>query len=81
MRTHLRDLPRSFKSSRNPLEQLCRLDPSAPKFRVRARKIFFGEEYRQWVISAHGDDLVGLVDYLDKVCSRFSFTRSPLKPM
>ena len=81
MRAHLRGLPRSFKSSRNPLEQICRLDPSAPKFRDRVGKIFLGEEHRQWVQSVQGDDLVGFVDYLDKVCFRFSFTCFSLKPI
>ena len=81
MMGYLHSRPWPSKSPRNPLEQLRRLDLSSPKFHDQVRKILYGEEYRQWVVSVQGDDLVGLVDYLDKVCFRFSFTHSPLKPM
>ena len=81
MRAYLHGRPWSSKSPRNPLEQLYRLDLFSPKFHDHVRKIFYGEEYRQWVLSVQGDDLVGLVDYLDKVCFRFPFVGSPLKPM
>ena len=74
-------LPWSFKSSHNPSEQLRRLDVSSPKFRDHVRKMFYGEEYKRWMLGVQGDDLLGLVEYLDKVCFYFSFTRPPLMPL
>jgi len=66
-------------SSQNPLEQLCRLDGSSSEFHDQVSNILYGGEYRQWVLNLQSDDLVGLVDYLDKVSfvvSRFFISRS-----
>jgi hypothetical protein len=54
-------------SPHNPLNRLRRLDRSSPKFHDQVSNILSGEEYKQWVPNIQGDDLVGLVDYLDKV--------------
>jgi len=66
--------------SGSPLKQLRRLDRSSSKFHDRISSILYGEEYKQWVPTIQGDDLVGLVDYLDKVRCRVSLLRSPLNP-
>ena len=63
-------------SFRNPLEQLGK---SSSEFHNKVSNILYGEEYKQWVPTIQGDDLVGLVDYLDKVRCRVSLLRSPLK--
>ena len=67
-------------SSRGPLKELRCLDRSSSKFHDQVSNILYGEEYKLWVPTIQGDDLVGLVDYLDKVCCHVSFLRSPLKP-
>jgi len=61
----------------NPLNQLRRLDRSSSTFHDRVGNILYGEEYKRWKPDVRGDDLVGLVDYLDEV-RRVSFVRSPL---
>ena len=66
-------------SSRIPLKQLRRLDRSSPEFHDQVSNILYGQEYQQWVPTIQGDDLVGLVDYLDKVRCRVSLLCSPLK--
>ena len=66
-------------SSRSPLEKLRRLDKSSSEFHDQVSNILYGKEYMQWVPTIQGNDLVGLVDYLDKVHCDFSFLRSPLK--
>ena len=55
-------------SSLNPLGQLRRLDGSSLEFHDQLSHVLYGEEYKKWVSSIDGDDLVWLVDYLDKVC-------------
>lgn len=54
-------------SSFNPLGQLRRLDGSSPGFHDQLSHVLYGEEYKKWVSSIDGEDLVWLVDYLDKV--------------
>jgi len=54
-------------SSRSPLRQLRRLDKSSSKFHDRVSNVLYGEEYKQWVPTIEGNDLVELVDYLDTV--------------
>ena len=66
--------------SRNPLKQLCHLDRSSPDFHDQVSNILQGEEYNQWVPNIQGDDLVGIVNYLDKVRGHVSPSHSPLKP-
>jgi hypothetical protein len=63
-------------SSHSPLKRLRRLDRSSSEFQDQVSNILYGEEYKQWVPNIQGDDLVGLVDYLDKVRCRVS----PLYP-
>jgi len=53
--------------SRSPLEQLHRLDRSSLEFHDQVSNVLYGEEYKQWVPTIEGDDLVGLVGYLDEV--------------
>jgi len=64
-------------SSNDPLRRLFRLDRSSSKFHDQVSNILYGEEYRQWVLNLRSEDLVGLVDYLDKVLHRASPLRSP----
>ena len=59
------------------LEQLRRLDKSLPGFHDQLSSILYGEEYQQCVPNLQGDDLVWLVDYLDKVRRHISIPRSP----
>jgi len=66
-------------SSRNPLNQLRRLDNSSSTFHDQVNKIFDGEEYKQWAPNLQGNDLIGFIDYLDEVCRCASLPRSPLK--
>jgi len=64
----------------NPLKQLRRLDRSSPKFHDQLSNVLYGEDYKQCVPNLQGDDLVWLVDYLDKVCRRIVVVlHSPLK--
>jgi len=66
-------------SSRSPLERLRHLDKSSSKFHDRVSNILYGEEYKEWMPTIEGDDLVGLADHLDKVRCHTSLPRSPLK--
>ena len=65
---------------RNPLGQLRRLDMSSSKFPDQLHNILHGGQYKKWVLNLQDDDLVGLVDYLDKVCYHISHLCSLLKP-
>jgi len=65
-------------SSGNPLTLLRRLDTSSSTFHDQVSNILSGEEYKRWKPGVQGDDLVGLVDYLDKVRHRVSLVCSPL---
>jgi len=64
--------------SRNPLNQLRGLDASSPAFHDQVSNILYGEEYKRWMPNLQGDDLVGFVDYLDKVRHHVSLVCSPL---
>ena len=60
--------PRLFTMSYpNPLKQFHCLDSAFPTFHDQVCNILYGKEYMQWVPTVQGDDLVVLVDYLDKV--------------
>ena len=61
------------------LQQLHHLSKASPTFHDQLRNVLYGEEYRQCVPNLEGDNLVWLVDYLDKVPGRIIFPRSPLK--
>jgi len=65
-------------SSHNPLTRLRRLDKSSSTFQDQVSNVLYGEEYIQWIPNLQGDDLIGLVDYLDKVRRNVSLLRSPL---
>ena len=64
--------------SRNPLNQLRGLDTSSSTFHDQVSNILYGEEYKRWMPNLQGDDLVGFVDYLDKVRHHVSLVCSPL---
>ena len=64
--------------SSHPLTQLRRLDKSSPTFQDQVSNILYGEEYTRWMSGLQGEDLVGLVDYLDDVRRRVSLFRSHL---
>ena len=55
------------------LLQLYHLDKSLPDFHDKLCNVFYGREYSQCVPDLQGDDLVWLVDYLDKVCPCVTF--------
>ena len=52
---------------RSPLEQLRSLDESSPEFQSQVSNIVVAKEFKDWVPTIQDDDLVELVDYLDKV--------------
>jgi len=64
--------------SHNPLNQLLGLDKSSLTFHDQVNTMLCGEEYTRWIPDIQGDDLVGLVEYLDKVRRRVSLFSSPL---
>ena len=68
-------------SSSNPtaLQRLRRLDRSSPNFHNQLSNVLFGEEYGRSVPNLRGNDLVSLVDYLNKVCRPISLLRPQLK--
>ena len=49
------------------LQQLHRLDRSLPTFHDQLSNLLYGKEYQECVQKVQGDDLVWLIDYLDKV--------------
>lgn len=50
------------------LQKLSRLDGSSSKFHGQLSGVLYGEEYRRCVPNLQGNDLVWLIDYLDRVC-------------
>ena len=65
--------------SLNSLRQLRRPDRSSSKFHNQLKDLLCGEEYKEWMSNVDGEDLVWLIDYLDKVHHPTAFPRSPLK--
>ena len=62
------------------LQQLDHLDSSSTDFHNQLCNVLHGEEYSRCMTNLQGDDLVRLVDYLDKVRRRrVTFPNSPLK--
>ena len=61
------------------LQQLRHLDRSSPDFHDQLCVVFYGSEYSQCVLNLEGDDLVWLVDYLDKVRLHVALLCSPLQ--
>ena len=49
------------------------LDQSSPDFSNQLNNVLYGKEYEQHVQNFQKDDLVWLVDYLDKVCPHVNF--------
>jgi len=66
-------------SFQDALQQLRRLDGSSPEFRDQLSNVLNEEGYAQWVPNIQGDDLMWLIDHLDKVRHRISIFSSPLK--
>jgi hypothetical protein len=62
------------------LQQLDRLNGSLSRFHDQLYDLLYGEEYVQCVRDLQGDDLVWLVDYLDRVRPRVTVLHFPLKP-
>ena len=60
------------------LQQLHHLDRSSPDFHDQLCNLFYGKEYSKCIPNLQGDDLVWLVDYLDKVRRHVTFLHSPL---
>ena len=60
------------------LQQLHHLDRALPNFHDQLCNILYGEEYIQCAPNLQGEDLVWIVDYLDKVRRRVLLPRSPL---
>ncbi|KAF9642913.1 kinase-like protein [Thelephora ganbajun] len=57
-------------SSSPAIQRLHRLDTSSPDFHDQLCNVLYGEEYTQCAANLQGDDLVWLVDYLDKTLNR-----------
>ena len=66
--------------SYSPLMQLRYLKNCSSDFHDQVSDVLYGEEYKQWVSTVEGNDLVELVDFLDTVRYRASLPPSPLKP-
>ena len=60
--------------SPNPLERLLRLNRSSATFNDEVSNVLYGREYERWVQRIEGDDVVGLVDFLDGVRRRDFFS-------
>ena len=61
------------------LQQLHHLDTSSPDFQDRLWDTLYGQEYVRCVPKLKGDDLVWLVDYLDKVRRNLALPHSRLR--
>ena len=55
------------------IQQLRPLDMSSPGFPDQLSNILYGQEYARHVEDLQSDDLVSLVDYLDKARYRLAF--------
>ena len=58
---------RIYSVSPQPLQRIHRLDRSSPMFHDQVCNILYGKEYQNCVPNLQGDDLVWLIEYLDKV--------------
>ena len=54
------------------LQQLRLLNRSSPDFHEQLGSVLYGQEHQQCVPNLQGDDLMWLVDYLDKVRRRIA---------
>lgn len=62
------------------LQRLRRLNKSLSGFHEQLHDVLCGEEYKQCVPNLPRDDLVWLVDHLDKVRPDASLPHSSIKP-
>jgi hypothetical protein len=82
---HIPHLPTPFPvkaflmSSSPTLQQLDLLDRSSPNFHDQLSNVLYGQEYQQCTPNLQGEDLVWLVDYLDKVHCHIALPHLPLK--
>ena len=81
----LSDVPQSMplpaaSPSSPALQELHNLDTSSSNFQDQLCNTLYGKEYMNCVQNLEGDDPTWLVNYLDKVRLRVSFTHSILKP-
>ena len=61
------------------LQQLNRLERASPDFHDQLYSVLYGEEYVQCEQTLEGDDLMWLIEYLNKVCCHVTPLHSPLK--
>lgn len=67
--------------SLTPLQQLCRLNSSSPdQFPEQLTSLLRQRGYREGVTSLQDEDLLQLVEHLDHVCLRVTFTDPLPKP-
>ena len=62
------------------LQPLRSLDRSSSEFHDKLCNVLYGEDYQKCVPNLQGDDLVWLIDYLDKVCRHVALPYAALKP-
>jgi len=62
------------------LQKLHRLNGYSSRFHTQLSNVLYGEEYQRCVPNLQGEDLVWLVDYLDKVRCCVALPHSTLKP-
>lgn len=71
-----------MSSSSSPaLQQLHSLDKSSPGFCDQLCNLLYGEEYVRCALDLQDDDVLWLVDYLDKVSRCVTLLHSPLRPI
>ena len=63
------------------LQQLYHLNRSSSKFHDQLSNVLNGEAYQRTVPNLNGNELVSLIDYLDKVRCFISLPRSLLDPV
>ncbi|KAF9644740.1 hypothetical protein BDM02DRAFT_3121408 [Thelephora ganbajun] len=68
-------------SSSPALRKLHNLDTSSSDFGDQLCNALYGKEYDQCVPNLQGDDLVWLVDYLEKVRRCVALPHPPLSPV
>lgn len=61
------------------LQRLCHLDRSSPGFHDQLNDVLYEKEYRVCVSNLDADDMVWLVEYLDKVRHRIAVSHPLLK--
>ena len=72
---------RSSPTSLSLLQELHCLDGSLSGFHDRLCNVLYGEEYQRDMPNLQDDDLVRLVDYLDKVCCHVAHPHPLLEPV